>query len=497
MFRLSLSSGFFPTHWKVADVVALHKKKSKSDPANYRPISLLAIVSKVFESLVVSPLNRFLTPLLNPKQFGFRSRHTSLDLLVDLSQRWANVLKDGGEVRAVALDISKAFDRIWHKGLVFKLERLGISGSLLRWLESFLSGRTQRVIVGSGASEFAPVTAGVPQGSVLAPILFLCFINDLFDVVENELDIFADDSTLWAPIPSRRDRVSVAASLNKDLEAISSWAKAWLVTYNHTKTELLTFSTKKDVSAFRRNWYSKDDHVLPSPTTNPHPALSFCDTVLPESSSFRAKIVGLTFKYDLTWRLHISNVVKSAKNSLYLLRRARRFLSSAALATIYKSHIRSRMEYLSPIWSGSLKPSCLPGTLGLNDELDLLQRRAERIIGLEPGVSLPFLAHRRGISGLSFMHRLLHRSAPSAVLDLSPSRAVLRRVTRAQTKAPIFLEPPSIDCTTPNYWSQSCVPLFTEVFNTLPPALQAITSLQKFKTMVNKQVDLTFHAHSV
>ena len=194
------------------------------------------------------------------------------------------------EVRVVALDISKAFDRVWHDGLLHKLEALGVCGSLLAWLRSFLSGRTQRVVVNGVGSEFLPINAGVPQGSVLAPLLFLVFINDLFDVIQNELDVFADDSTLWAIVPSVSLRKSVADSMSADLAAIENWAKRWLVTFNSGKTESLIISSHQDLTAFRSNPLDKDGKLTFGPAPCPHPHLVFCGRTLPESLSF--KVVG-------------------------------------------------------------------------------------------------------------------------------------------------------------------------------------------------------------
>ena len=310
IFRLSgvsLQLGVFPSNWKIADVVALHKKKSRSDPANYRPISLLPILSKLLETVVADRLKPFLRPLLHYRQFGFRTGRSTIDMLTQLSQNWTNALGKGQEVRAVALDISKAFDKVWHAGLLLKLARWGISGTLLAWFTSYLSDRRQRVCLNGSSSPFLSTNAGVPQGSVLGPILFLVFINDLFYKVENNLDVFADDSTLWAVIPKISSRTEVADSLNKDLAAIQNWATTWLVTYNQTKTELVTFSNKNDMKRFRKNALDKKKgSYFNHPTACPHPPLYFYPkwpslsgpfkpTPLPERPG--VKIVGLTFSF--------------------------------------------------------------------------------------------------------------------------------------------------------------------------------------------------------
>ena len=475
IFQLSLKLGIFPSAWKIADVVAIHKKKSKSEPGNYRPISLLAIVSKLFETIVADCLKFFLAPKLSPNQFGFRPGHTTLDLLLLLTQSWTNALASGKEVRSVALDISKAFDKVWHDGLLFKLAELGIAGSLLDWLRSYLSDRKQRVIINTDHSDLQPIKAGVPQGSVLGPLLFLVFINDLFSQVSNHLDVFADDSTLWSIVDN--DRKEVAESLNRDLDAIQSWAEKWIVKYNHTKTELLTISRKRDVTEFRRvNVVDPDtDNYFSGPIQNPHPPIRFAGCVLQESSLL--KLVGLTFTSNLTWTKHVNNIYRNASKNIALLHRANLVCSKEALATIYKSHIRSRLEYCCPIWMGS-------GTTVLS-KLDRVQERAGRILGAVQYSRLHSLHHRRVVSSMCALHRIYYKRAPVALHHLCPSRAPApRAITRSSTKLPQFFKQPKLS--TAKFYRNSFIPRATTAWNTvLLESTQNMRHPQKFKERVN------------
>ena len=477
VFSLSLRLGIVPSAWKIADVIALHKKKSKSDPANYRPISLLPILSKLLETIVGDQLKHFLIPRLSQHQFGFRPGRSTIDMLTQITQRWSIAVGKGQEARVVALDISKAFDKVWHEGLLFKLQRIGISGTLLTWFASYLSDRRQRVHINGSYSTFMPTKAGVPQGSVLGPILFL---------VTNNLDVFADDRTLWATIPLPSMRASVATSLNRDLAAIQDWAAAWLVTYNHTKTELLTVSknTKhSDVAAFRSNGLHKKGFYLSSPIPCPHPPLFFYGKSIPERP--KVKIVGLTITDTLCWSKHIRNIAAKARWSLSYLRSAKRVLSGPAVAVIYKSHIRSLMEYACPIWMGGLKAD-----LAL---LDKIQLRAVSLIGPTHCSNIQLLAHRRGVAGLCVMHRLVYGVAPHALHDLLPSPAppvrTSSRLRNSRTTNINFFTPP--DRRLPNYYLNSMIPKLTMAWNReLSIDQQSIRSLQAFKLRVNSEANL-------
>ncbi len=167
------------------------------------------------ESIIASDIKSFLfsNGLISDHQFGFRPGHSTLDMLLLLSQQWMEVLNAKQEIRAVSLDISRAFDTVWHPALLTKLS-YGIHGNLHSWLADFLSGRSQRVALNGFLSTPLPVLSGVPQGSVLGPVLFLVFINDLSDSLENPLYLFADDSTNCRSIPHPSDQQSAASSLS-------------------------------------------------------------------------------------------------------------------------------------------------------------------------------------------------------------------------------------------------------------------------------------------
>ena len=193
-FHLCFSHGVFPGQWKTATVIPIHKRESKAHPSKYRPISLLCIISKVMESVVDKQLQNHLLQnnLISSRQFGFRPGHSIGDLLTILSQNWNATLDKGEEVCVIALDIKGAFDKVWHNMLHTNLKSKGVSGTLLRWLLSYLSERSITVVLSGQNSEASSINPSVPQRSILGPLLFSVFIDGLVDECEN-------DSTLYAP----------------------------------------------------------------------------------------------------------------------------------------------------------------------------------------------------------------------------------------------------------------------------------------------------------
>ena len=198
LFNNCLKKSCFPGCWKVSSVVPVFKNvEERSAAKNYRPVSLLSVVSKVFEKLVNNRIVDHLEKcLFSDFQYGFRSSRSTADLLTVVSDRIARAFNGSGATRAVSLDISKAFDRVWHAGLLHKLTSYGISGQIFGLISSFLSNRWLRVVLDGKSSQEYPVNAGAPQGSILGPTFLLLYIHDLpHDVICN-IAIYADDTTL-------------------------------------------------------------------------------------------------------------------------------------------------------------------------------------------------------------------------------------------------------------------------------------------------------------
>ena len=200
LLNLYLKESCFPDCWKVSSVVPVFKNVGeRSDPKNYCPVNLLSVLSKIFEKFINDKLVRHLESvgLLSDFQYGFRSSRSTADLLTLVTERIARTLNLSGATWALTLDISKAFDRVWHNGLLHKLRAYGVTDDIFQIISSFLSGRRLKVVLdGKSSPEFA-INAGVPQGSILGPTLFLLFINDLPDIVLSKITIYTDDTTLY------------------------------------------------------------------------------------------------------------------------------------------------------------------------------------------------------------------------------------------------------------------------------------------------------------
>ena len=225
LFETKLKEKKFPDIWKLANVVPIHKKEEKKLLKNYRPISLLPIFSKIFERVIYNSLfNHFVcNKLSTPSQSGFLPGDSCIAQLLSIIHEIQTSLDSNppADVRGVFLDISKAFDKVWHKGLLYRIKSYRVEGELPSLLEYYLRDRKQRVVLNGQNSVWRKINSGAPQGSVLGLLLFLIYINDLPDGIMSICKIFADDTSLFSKIIDTRNSQN---TLNSDLEVIRNWA---------------------------------------------------------------------------------------------------------------------------------------------------------------------------------------------------------------------------------------------------------------------------------
>ena len=248
IFQQSYTSGQLPEAWKTALVTAIYKKGNKSDPANYRPISLTCILCKVMEHIVLSHMWKHLNKnnIILPDQHGFRSGLSCETQLVEAAHDWAASMNKRHQTDLILLDFSKASDCVPHQRLLHKLNYYGISGPTLYWIKSFLSDRTQHVSINGSHSALANVTSGVPQGSVLGPVLFLLYINYITNQIQSNIRLFADDSIVYREFRSPADH----QILQTDIQMLTDWSKKWQMNFNTSKCHLLTITHKPKPSEF-------------------------------------------------------------------------------------------------------------------------------------------------------------------------------------------------------------------------------------------------------
>ena len=349
LFNYSMKHGVFPTQWKNSNVIPIFKKGDRTLPQNYRPISLLCCISKIFERLVADRLMKYLqlNNLISNGQSGFMPNDCTTNQIIKIITNILEAFEKGQEMVAIFLDISKAFDKVWHKGLFVKLRNNGICGSLLEWFKGYLSGRSQCVVLNGSKSNHSNVTAGVPQGSVLGPILFLIFINDFTEGQICTNYLFADDGTV---METNQDIIVTVHKTSEELARIERWSAKWLVAFNTIKTVFMLFSNKL------------------SPTVIHN--LTFC------GDSIKCVIshthLGLTLTRSLDWTDHINNILEKCYCRLNVLKLLSRTVPRQTLNILYCTIIRSIIDYGCSAYCSLSKSNA--------DRLEQLQYRAGLIV---------------------------------------------------------------------------------------------------------------------
>ena len=453
LFNYCFQNSTWPKLWKISSIVPVHKKNSKSEAKNYRPVSLLPALSKVLETIVVSRLEEHFEKhhLLCTRQYGFRKGRSAADLHLLLSAELNEALDQGKKSAVVALDIEGAFDRVWHSALIIKLRAAGVDGALLHLLVNYLHERRLKVTIGGRESNLHPIRAGVPQGSCLGPLLWSVYVNDLLHLIPRAR-AYADDITLSQNY-SPQDEPATVAQLNYMLGRVVAWGNLWQVNFAPHKTQLLCVSRTG---------------IAPSLTFNGK-------TLTPQEE---VEVLGVTYDCRMSFGTHIERLAREASGKLASLRRISWLLDSKGLEILYKAQIRSTLEYACLTWGGASSSH-----LSL---LDRVQARAVRLIRdkTEWVPQLHTLQHRRDVAGLT----VLYKVQQLCVGHLQPLRQPPRRAhvaTRAVTLAPEQLLQPH--CRTTHHQRQF-VNTYVGWWNALLISQWNFdkTRLQKFKVSVNK-----------
>ena len=294
----ALHNGTIPKDWKEANVSPIYKKGARNNAENYRPISLTSICCKIMETIVKEAIMNHVVSkkLISPKQYGFLSGRSTLTQLLRYLDSCVETMANGGVTDTIYLDFAKAFDTVPHRRLLAKLKSYGVDGNILDWVEAFLTGRTQVVKVNGESSFPAPVLSGIPQGSVLGPLLFVLYINDLPENIISNVFLFADDTKMFRKIISENDSIIV----QNDIETLEQWTNDWLLKFNIKKCHVLTIGKHENIQHTHR--YTLENSEL--------------EHVAEE------KDLGVTFDSELTFEEHISMKVNKANAILGLIRRS-------------------------------------------------------------------------------------------------------------------------------------------------------------------------------
>ena len=369
LFRKSLDATSLPEDWKLGEVVPIHKKGSRRQPGNYRPVSLTSVIGKVLESIVRDVLvdHMLSNQLFADEQHGFVPGRNCITQLLLVIEEWTDMLERGIPVDVAYLDFQKAFDSVPHQRLLRKVEAYGIKGGLRDWIEAFLSERKQRVKVNGSKSAWSEVKSGIPQGSCLGPTLFVIFINDLPDVIKSMCKIFADDTKAYTCMKCGED----SRRFQDDLEALNNWSDKWQLPFNLGKCKCMHMGDKNE----KHRYLMRNTEV---------------------QVTTEEKDLGITIDDQLKFHRHTNIVVNKANQILGLIAKTFETLDEDSLPRLYKALVRPHLEYGNVIWG--------PRYVMDQQAVERVQRRATRLIpGLQglpyeerlSRLNLPLLAHRR------------------------------------------------------------------------------------------------------
>ena len=462
IFNKSLCTSIYPKDWKMANVTPIYKNGAKCDLNNYRPISVISVVAKVFERIIHDQFYHYLTSneLLTNCQSGFRAKHSTVTSLLETTNKWSINIDNGLLNGVVFIDLKKAFDTIDHAILLDKLTHYGADDNTLRWFQSYLSGRTQRCCVNGHLSSSRPIKYGVPQGSIIGPLLFLVYINDLPNCLNNGLpSMYADDTNISFQSSNLTD---LEDNMNNELSSLNSWLIANRLSLNIAKTEFMIIGSRQ--------------RLINHDVSN----LNICVNNTQIKRVQHTKSLGLTIDENLTWKNHVDVICKKVSSGIGALKRVRRFMCRETAEKAYRGLLEPYFNYCCPVWDGIGSQS--------SSKLQKLQNRAARMIAecayeissssLLEELNWYKLSLNRKKHKAILMYKTINKSVPQYLQDLFSLRSCPYSLRDNENK--LFVPKPRTDYLKRSFSYDGAV-----LWNSLPTQLRSAQSLSVFKRGLN------------
>ena len=452
LFERSLQSGAVPLIWNSANVSPIFKKGEKSTAANYRPISLTCILCKVMEHIIASNVVKHLDSngLMYDLQHGFRERRSCETQLISLIEDLARKTSQKKQTDLILLDFSKAFDKVNHS----KLHSYGIRKETLSWIQAFLSNRQQKVVIEGEESDSVPVTSGVPQGSVLGPILFLAYINDLPQDVVSQVRLFADDTAIYLTLENKDD----SDKLQVDLDRLQAWEAKWDMEFNPSKCQVIRVTASRTLLQTQYILHGQVLEVVSS-----------------------ARYLGVDISSNLNWNTHVDRITANASRSLGFIRRNVKTKSPQIREMAYQSLVRPQLEYSASVWDPHVKEQI--------KKIEMVQRRAARwtlndyarsssVTQMLNQLNWQTLEERRSVARLCLFYKIVNGLVAVPIPDyIQPSHRI-SRYCHSMTFRQIH--------TGKDYYKYSFFPLAVVQWNALPANVVVSPSLEMFKAAIGE-----------